>query len=81
MVSSSQIAKVFIDGIAQTEEDQAIVASVIGLAKNLKLRVIAEGVETFQQLQILRSLHCDEIQGYVLGKPLAKEEFEKGYLK
>ncbi|KXG10979.1 Phytochrome-like protein cph2 [Anoxybacillus sp. P3H1B] len=76
-----KIAKVFIDGIAQTEEDQAIVASVIGLAKNLKLRVIAEGVETFQQLQILRSLHCDEIQGYVLGKPLVKEEFEKVYLK
>ncbi|ANB62035.1 putative bifunctional diguanylate cyclase/phosphodiesterase [Anoxybacteroides amylolyticum] len=75
-----KIAKPFIDGITEVEEDAAIVASIIVLGKSLKLRVIAEGVETNEQLRILRSLRCDEIQGYVLGKPLPKEEFEKVYL-
>ncbi|GGJ60880.1 diguanylate cyclase (GGDEF)-like protein [Anoxybacillus voinovskiensis] len=74
-----KIAKPFIDGITEVEEDAAIVASIIVLAKSLKLRVIAEGVETNEQLNVLHSLRCDEIQGYVLGKPLPKEEFEKMY--
>lgn len=76
-----KIAKPFIDGITEEKEDVAVVKAIIVLAKNLKLRVIAEGVETLQQLDILRSLQCDEIQGYVLGKPLPADVFEKTYIK
>nr|WP_246316790.1 EAL domain-containing protein [Anoxybacillus ayderensis] len=76
-----KIAKPFIDGITEEKEDVAVVKAIIVLAKNLKLRVIAEGVETLQQLDLLRSLQCDEIQGYVLGKPLPADVFEKTYIK
>lgn len=76
-----KIAKPFIDGMTEEKEDVAVVKAIIVLAKNLKLRVIAEGVETLQQLDILRSLQCDEIQGYVLGKPLPADVFEKTYIK
>ncbi len=76
-----KIAKPFIDGITEEKEDVAVVKAIIVLAKNLKLRVIAEGVETLQQLDLLRSLQCDEIQGYVLGKPLPADVFEKTYMK
>ncbi|KIQ93833.1 Bacteriophytochrome cph2 [Anoxybacillus thermarum] len=75
-----KIAKPFIDGITEEKEDVAVVKAIIVLAKNLKLRVIAEGVETLQQLDILRLLQCDEIQGYVLGKPLPADVFEKTYI-
>ncbi|WP_231563561.1 bifunctional diguanylate cyclase/phosphodiesterase [Anoxybacillus sp. KU2-6(11)] len=76
-----KIAKPFIDGIAEEKEDVAVVKAIIVLAKNLKLRVIAEGVETLQQMNILRSLQCDEIQGYVLGKPVPAHTFTKTYIK
>ncbi|WP_221260968.1 putative bifunctional diguanylate cyclase/phosphodiesterase [Anoxybacillus tengchongensis] len=76
-----KIAKPFIDGITEEKEDVAVVKAIIVLAKNLKLRVIAEGVETLQQLHILRSLQCDEIQGYVLGKPVSAHLFSKTYIE
>ncbi|WP_461200601.1 putative bifunctional diguanylate cyclase/phosphodiesterase [Anoxybacillus sp. TBDG-1] len=76
-----KIAKPFIDGITEEKEDVAVVKAIIVLAKNLKLRVIAEGVETLQQLHILRSLQCDEIQGYVLGKPVPAHLFVKTYIE
>ncbi|MCX8001201.1 MAG: EAL domain-containing protein [Anoxybacillus mongoliensis] len=76
-----KIAKPFIDGITEEKEDVAVVKAIIVLAKNLKLRVIAEGVETLQQMNILRSLQCDEIQGYVLGKPVPAHLFAKTYIE
>ncbi|MCG3083376.1 EAL domain-containing protein [Anoxybacillus sp. LAT_31] len=76
-----KIAKPFIDGITEEKEDVAVVKAIIVLAKNLKLRVIAEGVETLQQLNILRSLQCDEIQGYVLGKPVPADLFTTLYIE
>jgi predicted signal transduction protein with EAL and GGDEF domain len=47
------------------------------MAKSLKLRVIAEGVETIEQLRFLERLDCDKIQGYYFSKPLIAEEFRK----
>ncbi|GAC90435.1 diguanylate cyclase [Anoxybacillus flavithermus NBRC 109594] len=76
-----KIAKPFIDGITEEKEDVAVVKAIIVLAKNLKLRVIAEGVETLKQMNILRSLQCDEIQGYVLGKPVPAHIFTKTYIQ
>jgi EAL domain-containing protein (putative c-di-GMP-specific phosphodiesterase class I) len=55
-----------------TDSDDAEIANVIiRLAHALKLRVVAEGVETFEQVAFLRENGCDEIQGYVISKPVA----------
>ena len=53
---------------------------IINLAHALKLKVVAEGVETEEQLRQLRLLHCDEMQGYLFGKPVPREVFERKYL-
>ncbi len=59
-----------------TFEDNAIVLSIINLAKNLGLKTIAEGVETQEQLNYLREYQCDEIQGYLFSRPIPAEQFE-----
>jgi diguanylate cyclase (GGDEF)-like protein/PAS domain S-box-containing protein len=56
-------------------EDASIAVAVIGMARSLHLRVIAEGVETLEQLDFLRRHHCDEAQGYYLSRPVVPEEF------
>jgi EAL domain-containing protein (putative c-di-GMP-specific phosphodiesterase class I) len=58
-------------------DDAAIVRATIGLAHNLRLTVVAEGVETGEQLSFLRTLGCDEYQGYYMSKPLPAAQFER----
>ena len=58
-------------------DDAAIVKSVIALAHSLRLRVIAEGVETNEQLAYLRMLGCDQYQGYLSSRPLLAADFER----
>ena len=72
-----KIAKELVDNIAINEIDRDVVKSVITLAKNIKLKTIAEGVEDETQLEILRELGCDEIQGYFWGKPMNAKDFEE----
>ena len=57
--------------------DVAIIMAIITLAQNLKLKVIAEGVETEEQLRLLHSLNCDEIQGYLFSKPLPADALKR----
>ncbi len=65
-----KIDKSFVDNISVNEEDDAIIRTIIDLAQNLKLKVVAEGVETEKQAERLREYGCDEIQGYFYSKPL-----------
>jgi EAL domain-containing protein (putative c-di-GMP-specific phosphodiesterase class I) len=57
--------------------DAAIIMAIVALSQNLRLRVIAEGVETDEQLRLLRLLRCDEFQGYLFSKPAPPEELKK----
>jgi len=71
-----KIDQSFISGITYNPEDAAIALAVIQMAHSLKLRVVAEGVETEGQLNYLRRHRCDEIQGYYFSKPVPVAEFE-----
>jgi len=73
-VHELKIDRSFVSGMNQNRGNQSIVRSTIGLAKQLGLRAVAEGVETVAELRLLASMGCDEIQGYYLAKPMRAEE-------
>jgi diguanylate cyclase (GGDEF)-like protein/PAS domain S-box-containing protein len=73
-VSKIKIDRVFIRDVAVNPDDAAITTAIINMAKSLRLKVIAEGVENEAQLSFLRAHHCDEIQGYYFSKPLAVDK-------
>jgi EAL domain-containing protein (putative c-di-GMP-specific phosphodiesterase class I) len=79
-VDTLKIDRSFIIDMDAGHEGTALVATIISLAHALKLKVVAEGVETSGQLGLLRSLHCDEFQGYLFDKPMPAEIFEAKYL-
>lgn len=65
----------FIKEVTENPEDEAIVKAIIAVAHSLKLRVIAEGVETEAALEFLKSQGCDEVQGFLLGHPVPADQF------
>ncbi|HUW36664.1 MAG TPA: EAL domain-containing protein [Rhodocyclaceae bacterium] len=65
----------FVRGVLTDPDDAAIARTVIGLGHSLGLRVIAEGVETAEQLDFLAALGCDEMQGYYFSRPVAAQDF------
>jgi len=69
-----KIDRTFVDGLGTDPEDTAIVAAVISLAHALDHDVVAEGVETREQLERLRSLGCELVQGYLLARPMAASD-------
>jgi len=73
-VSSLKIDRSFITDITKNEDDAAITAAMIAIGKSLALSVVAEGVETNQQLDFLSSHHCDKIQGFLYGCPITSEQ-------
>ena len=73
-VSKLKIDRSFISDVATNPDDSAITAAIISMAKSLRLKVIAEGVENEAQMSFLRKNRCDEIQGYYFSKPLAVDK-------
>jgi EAL domain-containing protein (putative c-di-GMP-specific phosphodiesterase class I) len=69
-VSEIKVDRPHIAGMASDPADMATVSSLISLAHGLGLTVVAEGVETEEQRELLRALKCDRIQGYLASKPL-----------
>lgn len=69
----------FIRNIEHGGKDYQLVALILDIAKNLKVPVIAEGVETESQMKLLKELDCEMVQGYYFSRPLPAEEFEKKY--
>jgi len=67
----------FIRNIERNETDRKLVAMILDIAKFMKLTVVAEGVETDGQLEILKKAGCDIVQGYYFSRPLPADEFEK----
>lgn len=75
-VSTVKIDRSFVQDITDDKSDEALVKSIISISKNLGLSVVAEGVETEEQLQILKQFHCKYVQGYLFSKPVSALEFE-----
>lgn len=72
-INTLKIDRSFIRDVPADPDDAALVMTIITLAHNLRLNVVAEGVETEEQLRLLQRLQCDEIQGYFFSKPLDRE--------
>ncbi|MBS4080794.1 MULTISPECIES: sensor domain-containing protein [Pseudomonas] len=71
-----KIDRTFVDGLPSGEQDAQIARAIIAMAHSLNLAVIAEGVETHEQLDFLREHGCDEVQGYLFGRPMPASRFE-----
>ncbi len=72
-----KIDRSFVQDLTVDESDAAIATTVIAIAHNLGLRVIAEGVETEEQLAFLRERRCDEMQGFLFSRPVPSEQLRK----
>lgn len=72
-----KIDRSFVVDMCENEVDRNIALSIIELAHNLKMNVVAEGAETADQATLLESMNCDQIQGFYFSKPVEKEAFEK----
>ncbi len=76
-IDTLKIDQSFIRNMEYSEQDRSIIKTIIDLSSNLNLHVIAEGVETQKQSQILSEMGCDVMQGYFYSKPLASTDMEK----
>jgi EAL domain-containing protein (putative c-di-GMP-specific phosphodiesterase class I) len=76
-IDSLKIDQSFIRRISTNPEDTTIVSAIIAMGKSLRLRVIAEGVETLEELTFLKAHDCDRAQGFFLGRPMPAEEFTR----
>lgn len=79
-IHSLKIDKCFVEGVPDKDSDRAVIKAIIALAKNLKLQVVAEGVETKSQSDFLREQGCDILQGFYYGKPENAKSVETKFL-
>ncbi len=76
-LNTLKIDKAFVDDIETSEQGRNMVATIVTIAHNLGLHVVAEGVENNQQLSFLSGLRCEQLQGYLYSKPLPENDFQK----
>jgi len=76
-INRLKIDRSFVSDATSDPTDAAIIMAIITLSQNLRLKVLAEGVETEEQLRFLRLLRCDEFQGYLFSKPLPADEVKQ----
>lgn len=76
-IDKLKIDRAFINEVTARTDDASIVQAIVSLAHSLKLKVVAEGVETAEQLEFLKSLGCDQYQGYYFSRPLTADAFEQ----
>ena len=76
-VTALKIDKSFVARMTRSAHDAAIVSTIVSLGRTLHLKVVAEGVETQEQERMLRSLDCEEGQGYLYGRPLSVEDADR----
>jgi diguanylate cyclase (GGDEF)-like protein len=75
-INTLKIDKTFTDGIVDKTQKTPIVDTIISLAQNLKLKIVAEGVESYEQVEYLSAHGCDQIQGYYFSRPVTAAEIE-----
>ena len=76
-IQTLKVDQSFVRDLTVDSDDAAIVSAIVSMAKSLKLHVVAEGVETADQLRFLRKIGCHEIQGYHISPPIPPESFER----
>src|SRR5579862_2724726 len=72
-----KVDRAFVNDITADTDDAAIVRAIIGLGHNLDLKIVAEGVETLEQLEFLRATGCDLVQGYLMSRAIEARSFEQ----
>lgn len=75
-VDTIKIDKSFVQGMLDNPSDHQIIASTIAMVQKLGLQVVAEGVENYQQLQLLQQYHCDLVQGFYFSRPLTQAQLQ-----
>ncbi|HIE65284.1 MAG TPA: EAL domain-containing protein [Nitrospiria bacterium] len=75
-ISCLKIDQSFVQSVTVDANDAAIAKTVVRMAQSLNLRALAEGVETAEQLAFFRSIHCDEVQGYFISRPISVDKAE-----
>ncbi len=80
-IDTLKIDKSFIDTVIQDNSTKIITESIIQMVKKLGCETVAEGVETMEQLKYLEAIECDNIQGFLLGKPMPQEEMESLFFR
>ena len=79
-IDKLKIDRSFIRDVDSNEDDAAITTAIVSLGRSLKLKVLAEGVEHAGQMDFLRALGCDEVQGFLTGRPLPADDFANAFL-
>ena len=74
-IDTLKIDRSFVSSLPDSSEDMAIAKAIVALGRSMQMRIVAEGVETDAQAKALRDLGCDEIQGYLLGRPMSAPDF------
>lgn len=76
-----KIDKTFFDNLENNKRAQIIIETIVKMCKRLNIKTVAEGIETSGQMNFLKEIGCDIVQGYYFSKPISIEEFEEKYFK